>query len=137
MNQYQVNLYDIVWDFMTDDYDPEYHEMPTDIPNDFYAEVEAEDEEDAVYVALDHATNEYGWCIQDSRPEVKFLGTTQEVLQKRVVEAYEAMKRYGGGFMSALAEALVKADMKNAKEILNNYTWSGEIEHLVRMNGGK
>lgn len=53
----------------------------------------------------------------------------------QIIQAYEAMRMYGGGFMRNLAEALVTADNKNAQIILTS--WSEEINHLIRLKEGK
>ena len=39
---------------------------------------------------------------------------------------YDAIKRYGGSFFQALAEAMVKADATNLRKIQDN--WGAEIE---------
>jgi hypothetical protein len=44
-------------------------------------------------------------------------------------EIAQTMKTYGGGFMRALAEALIKADTNNQRKIMK--TWEREIYHLL------
>jgi hypothetical protein len=44
-------------------------------------------------------------------------------------EIAQTMKAYGGGFMRALAEALIKADTNNQRKIMK--TWEREIYHLL------
>jgi len=49
------------------------------------------------------------------------------------IKTYEAMKNYGGGFLSALAEAYIRADEKNQEKIERG--WVKEIAHAENIQG--
>jgi len=44
------------------------------------------------------------------------------------IKTYEAMKKYGGGFLAALAEAYIRADDDNTAKIEKE--WENEIVHV-------
>jgi hypothetical protein len=112
--------------------DEEYTPPKDTVPDFFSMIVDADDEAEAISMVQDAATEEYGWCFYGCDVLTDFLGNTEDVKAQEVHEAYVAMKSLGGGFMSALADALVKADAVNAEKIL--ITWNEEIRRLVLMN---
>jgi len=49
------------------------------------------------------------------------------------IKTYEAMKKYGGGFLAALAEAYIRADDANTAKIEEE--WKSEIAHARNLYG--
>lgn len=52
----------------------------------------------------------------------------QSIYEAEVVHVADILKKYGGGFMSSLGEALIRADFSNRRRILS--TFENEISEL-------
>lgn len=127
---YRVILSNIDWDIEG------YEEEPQSVglPDSYVTVVEATDENEAVYYAMEEVGEDQGFLINDADSRVDNLGTYDDFMLERIQTSYTAMKRFGGGFMQSLADALIKADLTNAKIILN--AWGGQIQHLTDLQEG-
>lgn len=127
---YRVTLSNIDWDVEG------YEEEPQSVglPSSYVTVIEATDENEAVYCAMEEVGEDHGFLINGAESRVDNLGTYDDFIRERIQTSYTAMKRFGSGFMQSLADTLIKADLLNAKIILD--VWSGEIQNLNDLQEG-
>lgn len=89
-----------------------------------HARIHARDNEDIAEEVVDLAVS-LGYDRDELTHYIDSISLPASIYEADTVKVAEILKQYGGGFMSSLGEALIRADSTNRNLILS--TWENDI----------